>query len=82
MINNVYRITIHLKNSLFSRTGWLVWQRFATEFNITKAQQIMKKVYVIIILYQRVKDRASRMQSESLLSGFAEAQPIFEATPQ
>ena len=38
----------------------------------------MKKVYVIIILYQRVKDRASRMQSESLLSGFAEAQPIFE----
>ena len=29
-------------------------------------------------MYQYFKDRASRMQSENLLSGFAEAQPIFE----
>jgi hypothetical protein len=59
MINNVYRITFLLKNSLFSRTGWLVWQRFATGFDITKAPKIMKKVHVIIILYQRVNDRFS-----------------------
>ena len=29
-------------------------------------------------MYQYFKDRASRMQIENLLSGFAEAQPIFE----
>lgn len=29
-------------------------------------------------MYQYFKDRASRIQSENLLSGFAEAQPIFE----
>ena len=29
-----------------------------------------------------LKERASRMQSESSLSGFAEAQPFFEAKPQ
>ena len=28
------------------------------------------------------KERASRMQSESSLSGFAEAKPLFEAQPQ
>ena len=31
---------------------------------------------------QSLKDRASRTQSESLLSNFAEAKPIFEAKPQ
>jgi hypothetical protein len=29
-------------------------------------------------MYQHFKDRASRMQSESLLSGFAETPPIME----
>ena len=32
--------------------------------------------------YQNVKDRANRMQSESALSIFAEAMPIFEAKLQ
>ena len=33
-------------------------------------------------MYQQVKDRANRMQSESSLSNFAEVQPIFEAKLQ
>lgn len=33
-------------------------------------------------MYHNFKDRSSRMQSESLLSCFAEAKSIFEATPQ
>ena len=33
-------------------------------------------------LFQHVKDRVSRMQSENSFSNFAEAKPIFEATPQ
>jgi hypothetical protein len=31
-----------------------------------------------LYMYQHFKDRASRMQSESLLSGFAETPPIME----
>ena len=33
-------------------------------------------------LFQYVKDRVSRMQSENSFSNFAEAKLIFEATPQ
>ena len=34
------------------------------------------------LLIQHVKERASRTQSESSLSSFAEAKPLFEAQPQ
>ena len=37
-------------------------------------------VYVREFLFQYVKDRASRIQSESSLSGFVEAPPIFATT--
>ena len=54
----------------------------APRLNIVCRSAVRENASLMAYVYQQVKERASRVQSESLLSSFAEAKPFFATKSQ